>query len=265
MYQYIENSGVNEILNINGFVIIDLVASSIVESLVELYNNTQEVDVNLFQVSIVNKEKDPKDKIVELFSSTLGNFAPGYTPVAAGFISKTPGPDTAMRIHQDWNIVDERQSRSLAFWCPLQHVSKENGALFVLPGSHAVRKLRGSNIPFSCRDIQDVPFDSFVELKMEVGQCVIYDPCLIHRSAPNHSKDDRVAAIMGLKKKSDSFLHYTIQDSTPADCVSVYEVQDSFFDDFDFKSNQLPTSARLLRHESYDVAPISLEDLSAFL
>ncbi|HKK76945.1 MAG TPA: phytanoyl-CoA dioxygenase family protein [Saprospiraceae bacterium] len=125
------------------------------------------------------------------------------------FIAKAAGDAGILQPHQDWNIVDEEQHRSFNIWIPLVDVSKENGAVEILPGSH--RKLqtyRGANLPNAFDEVRPLVWAAMKTLEMKAGQALIYDHRLVHGSGANQSEELRLAIVLGTIHREAPMRYY---------------------------------------------------------
>ena len=60
------------------------------------------------------------------------------------FIVKDPG-ETPFKVHQDWNVVDEKENFAINVWIPLHDITLNEGGLWLVEGSHNIkRNVRGS-------------------------------------------------------------------------------------------------------------------------
>ncbi len=116
-------------------------------------------------------------------------------------INKPPNVDGRHPLHQDLLYFPFRPAdRIVASWTALERVTKENGCLVVVPGSH-----RGDLLPhenpdfeylnggyFGARDVADV-MEQRVHLEMEPGDTVFFHPILLHGSGRNRTQGFRRA------------------------------------------------------------------------
>ena len=117
-------------------------------------------------------------------------------------INKPPNVDGRHPIHQDLLYFPFRPAdRIVASWTALERVTKENGCLVVVPGSHRGGLLSHENPP----DIEDLNMGYFgaadlgdrleqrVHLEMEPGDTVFFHPVLLHGSGRNRTQGFRRA------------------------------------------------------------------------
>ncbi len=117
-------------------------------------------------------------------------------------INKPPNVDGRHPIHQDLLYFPFRPAdRIVASWTALEPVTKENGCLVVVPGSHRGELLAHENPP----DIEDLnmgyfgvvdaadPLERRVHLEMSPGDTVFFHPVLLHGSGRNRTQGFRRA------------------------------------------------------------------------
>jgi ectoine hydroxylase-related dioxygenase (phytanoyl-CoA dioxygenase family) len=93
--------------------------------------------------------------------------------------------------HQDWRFL-QGSLDSMVVWVPLVPISRELGALELLPGSHRLG-LR-ADVDLSA-DYGKLPYDlddpSFVPIEAEPGDVLFFSTFLIHRSGTNSTRSIR--------------------------------------------------------------------------
>lgn len=155
--------------------------------------------------------------------------------VSANFVVKEPGLGE-MPMHQDWSVVDERETVSVTVWCPLVDVGPENGALHLLRGSHTnVVACRGENapgLPNFVTNYEAIP-DSVVEdydvtLNLCAGEAVFYDTRTVHFSPPNRSEETRVAINITVAPTGAKLVHQYRADE---ENVELIQIDETFFTD----------------------------------
>jgi phytanoyl-CoA hydroxylase len=116
-------------------------------------------------------------------------------------INKPPHVDGRHPLHQDLLYFPFRPAdRIVASWTALERVTKENGCLVVIPGSHRGELLVHENPDwedlnggyFGVRDLGDA-LDDRVHLEMEPGDTVFFHPILVHGSGRNRTEGFRRA------------------------------------------------------------------------
>ena len=149
----------------------------------------------------IPQKKDLKEIIESIFDENfvLRNLEIFAKPAKTGM--KAP-------FHQDnfyWNIIDKR---AVNIWITLDKVTKKNGGLIYLKGSHkgGVLKHTLSNVQGTSQEIKK----SLIEkLKYKVktpllnrGDCLVHHCEVIHGSNPNLTNNNRRAIVISLKEKT---------------------------------------------------------------
>jgi ectoine hydroxylase len=106
-------------------------------------------------------------------------------------------------LHQDypyWKHVAESAEQLVTVWVALDDSTVDNGALEVLPGSHAGGQAPGKEdveLEFERNEIDESKIDlsDMVAVEVPAGGAVFFGPYLVHRSAPNRSGGDRRALL----------------------------------------------------------------------
>jgi len=173
-------------------------------------------------------------ELMKNLTPALDSIIDDYTPPFAYFLTK-PAEKTAtdIPIHRDASAVDEKKSEYLIFWMPLVDLNKENGCLYVMPGSN---KLFSYELPFAV----DWPYKYLskdleaykVDLKLRAGDAVIFSGKTLHGSYPNVSDSPRPAVCCGLIDPTTQLLYYYFNRSN--NTVETYDVKPDFFLQCDF-------------------------------
>ena len=126
---------------------------------------------------------------------------PDVQTIHTMLINKPPNVDGRHPLHQDLLYFPFRPAdRIVASWTALERVTKENGCLVVLPGTHRGELLVHGNPDweyvnggyFGVRDIGD-GIERRVHLEMEPGDTVFFHPILVHGSGRNRTQGFRRA------------------------------------------------------------------------
>jgi len=116
-------------------------------------------------------------------------------------INKPPNVDGRHPLHQDLLYFPFRPADHIvASWTALEEVTKENGCLVVVPGSHKGELLEHGNPEwehlnggyFGVRDVGDAMAER-VHLEMSPGDTVFFHPILLHGSGRNRTQGFRRA------------------------------------------------------------------------
>ncbi|XP_026324556.1 phytanoyl-CoA dioxygenase, peroxisomal-like [Hyposmocoma kahamanoa] len=116
------------------------------------------------------------------------------------FINKPPGT-TPHPPHQDLYYFPFRPAHKIvAAWTAVDHVTQENGCLYVVPGSHKLEKIyahanskdEGKALYHGVLEEESVaPMDKRVHFVMSPGDTIFFHPLLVHGSGPNVTKTHR--------------------------------------------------------------------------
>jgi hypothetical protein len=180
-------------------------------------------------------KKKASEEIVQVFSRAYAELFIDYTPFGGAFLYKVPGENSALAAHQDWTIVDEKEHVALNCWVPLCDVTRENGALSILPGSHFdnLEVIRAPTLPFFFSGNVEMVQNELIPMEVSAGTAVILNQSVIHYSPPNKSSNIRKAITAGVKSRGAQMVfHYKLPDK---DELEVFEMEDSFlisFNDF---------------------------------
>lgn len=187
----------------------------------------------------ISYKKKASDAVLKIFSRAYEELFVNYTPFGAAFLYKVPGENSELAAHQDWTIVDETKNVALNCWVPLCDVTKENGALSILPGSHFdnLNVVRAPTLPFFFSGDDEMVVKELVSMEVSAGTAVILNQSVIHYSPPNRSNTIRKAITAGLKSKdAQMYFHYKVPDK---DELEVFEMDDSFLISFKDFANDI--------------------------
>jgi hypothetical protein len=141
-------------------------------------------------------KKRVSSSLSELNQAACERTFKNYRTLNNVFIIKEPGGGTTFKVHQDWNVVDEKTNFGINIWVPLHDVDENNGALWVVKGSHLIdRHIRGSAYLFPDYS----PFFNELEnvaesVSLKAGHAIIFYMNVIHGSPANNSNSDRIVS-----------------------------------------------------------------------
>lgn len=130
--------------------------------------------------------------------------------IMATFVTKHPGPESAMFLHEDRVYVDEANHRAVTLWIPLcdSAATLRNGHLEVVPASHRLPiGPTGSNTVHLEPDVEARLRDHLRPLSVPEGHAAVYDSRLLHMSPPNESDHRRTALVVVVIPRSAEAVH----------------------------------------------------------
>lgn len=236
---FIDKSLQNEIKH-RGFAVRDLLdvdsISALHESFKEIQNHPKYSVDGLFWSSgrsssteIRNLAKSSIDKYIRPQLSKY--FHPDAAELIGGvFVVKPPSKESSLSPHQDSSHVNEDEFFSVYAWCALTDTTIQNGAVYVLPGSHLFGNIhRSLNIPWQFEPFKEMMWQYCIPLPMKAGQVLFFDSATIHCSPPNLSNDLRLGANFFVQPKQAPFTHYFRDENTPKGEVEKYHVNIDFY------------------------------------
>ena len=138
---------------------------------------------------------------------------------------ETPG----FQPHQDNRFVNAPAGQFVSVWIALTDVSKENGGLFIYPGTHREPLLDVNEVPFEESLLQDrnalrlqcsVPANyNSIDLVMSKGSCAFLDGNTVHGSYRNDSEKNRHALLITYIRRGAPFVpgQYAKREEIPID------------------------------------------------
>jgi len=222
----------------NGYVIVDFYNEEEVKAAEALYYRIHPADAKGFVPGTYSHDKqfrDEMDKVLkDIGSRSIEHYLIDIRVVCASFIVKTPGPESGMSIHQDMTLVDESRFTGINIWVPLVDLSVENGALFILPGSHRLfPTYRGSSIDEFFSEVMDDMLDYLHPVTIPAGKAVIFDQSIIHFSPPNFSNQIRIVTNTYFTHKDAAFRTYWWNESMGRTHVEGFAQDDNFMLDYE--------------------------------
>lgn len=195
MQQLFRNKQLNEEYVQNGFVKIPFVEVGILEDLKKMLDSYcsqvthhhgqvfYSVFANSLDKNLVLK-REINSILQDVFQSTFMN----YRTFAEMFLVKQPDSQP-LELHQDWSYTHESSTPAATLWLPLQKTTKENGTLFLVPGSHRLfQNYRSGSLPSVRIPVDDLLEKQLVTVEVEEGEAIIFHPAIFHGSHPNTGK-----------------------------------------------------------------------------
>jgi hypothetical protein len=230
-----------------------------IEKLVQYYSDFQKEDPTHFYSSTHSKDtnfrKATSDHIKNIVGPLMSLSFKNYRLLGGAFVVKPPHGKGILQPHQDWNMVDEDSMRSFNLWVPLTDVNIENGAVFVLPGSHAkIKTYRGPGIDSLFKNIEPVAWKSLQPLPMKAGEALFYDHALLHGSPANTTSVARLGIVCGVVPDTANMQLCFQKEGR----IDVYKADEFFFMEKD--PNDGPAGLQFIRSVIPEHATLNQED-----
>jgi ectoine hydroxylase-related dioxygenase (phytanoyl-CoA dioxygenase family) len=246
----------------DGYVVMPFLSAEEVMQLRAIYKANVVADESFHSTSYhpdLSFKKTLDEKIRNIIQPHADAVLSHYRPLGAAFLTKNSGPTSAMPIHQDWTVTDEKKFFSATIWIPLQDTSFTNGAIQVIPGSHRFSEaLRSPSLEVSFTGIYH-RLQSFLKLlPMKAGEAFIFNHALMHASPPNLSGEPRIAVAFGFVPQDASLCMYY---ATNNHLVEKYSMPDDMF----LRYPEVRFGPRIgVKKEtfSYSVPPLTIEEVN---
>jgi len=238
-----KNTLLEETFRKSGYVVVDFMNSEEVQQVEAIVDSLREerleIDVNIeasyklsFFVDNPEYRKRVFDRISDFCQPLLDAYLNDYEPLMVNTFDKEPGSGE-VPVHQNWTFVDEERYRSVSIWIPLVDVTRENGTMELVPGSHlGVSLFRGPLIPWVFSDIVDTIKQKYmVPLNLKVGQAAIIDDAILHYTSQNDTETIRATVQIIAKPQEASAIHYH-RPSEDSQHLEVFEINSDFFQRF---------------------------------
>ena len=252
----------------DGFVAVPFYNENEIKELTELYYRMHPQDEKGFFPSTFSKDKNYRAvadaEIRRVCSRAMDHYLEDIKVICGSFIVKSPGPESAMCVHQDMTLVDESKYTGINIWVPLTDLTPQNGALQILRGSHRLYPTyRGSTIPGIYEEVSDDIKPYLETLCLKAGEAVFFDQSIIHYSAANLSDKVRIVTNTFFTNKDATFnIGYWNKDFGLK--IELFEEDDNFMTDFEQFGHNIadrPKIGKSLGLVDYNFPKISLEQL----
>ncbi len=230
-----------------GFVCVQLFTPDELTDIKNFYANEYQDELKGFHSSLHLKNEEIKSKTYEYLNAILGqkvnDLLFDYRLATASFVVKEPGNNSEVIAHQDWSLVDEDKYVFLNAWTPLEDLTKENGVIQLIPGTHKLPiTYRGTGIEDPLKQLRDQS-GTFLKRLLQPffltkGQVLIYDSKLIHQSPANVSQTRRIACALGFIPLEAQLVHYSFNRDNQK--VTKLVVKDDFFVKYSVHSQAIP-------------------------
>lgn len=221
----------------NGYVVVPFYTPEEVQELTALYHRLHPKDEQGFFPSTFSKDKNYRTvadiEIRRICERPMAAYLQDIKTMCGCFIVKSPGPESAMCVHQDMTLVDESIYTGINIWVPLIDLTLTNGILQVLPGSHRLYPTyRGSTIPGFYDEVNEQIKPYLQTVFAKAGEAVIFDQSIIHYSDANLSDNVRIVTNTYFTHKDATF-RIAYWNKEMGNKVELFEEDDSFMTDFE--------------------------------
>lgn len=245
-----------------GYVVVPFLAAEEVEKLRQVYAQTFPERPQGFYSTSFSRNEQAKAALTAavdgIFDAKVARLAAPYRKLGSCFLSKSPGDQGEMPIHQDWTVVDESRYASLTVWVPLCDVNEHNGAMRVLDGSHRFSgALRAPTLPDAFAEAKPLMAPHLKPVPMKAGEAIIFSQALLHSSPPNRSEASRDVVTFGFVPEGAGLFYYF---SDQPGRVERYAVPDTFFADYNTDIGTRPATGTLVETFDYEVPAVTAAD-----
>lgn len=228
----------------DGFVTLDFLDKEQFQNLLQIIEELNQSHIeksteenSTYKLSYFNDDLEFKKKVfntlTDFFQPIVDKHLKNYKPLIINIFDKEPGKGE-VTIHQNWTFVDEEKFTSVSVWIPLVDVSRNNGTLETVKGSHKVLcQYRSPSLPWVFDGLNDLLKEKYLEpFVLKKGQAAVIDDGILHWSSDNHSDHVRTAVQLIMVPDDATPLHYV----NKGESVDIYEVDPAFFMKYDMKS-----------------------------
>jgi ectoine hydroxylase-related dioxygenase (phytanoyl-CoA dioxygenase family) len=222
---------------VNGFAVVDFYNSAEIDQLNTFFQSIQKMPRRGFFPTTFFQDKETREQIHEHVVASgkraIDSIFKDIRIVHGSFIIKNPDKESELRLHQDMSLVDESKYAGVNIWVPLIDLTTENGALYVLPGSHRIfPTYRGASIPNMYDTHTHFIKDYLTPLYLKAGQAVIFDQSIIHYSPPNRSGKIRITTNIFITQQDAKYRMYYYDKTRQTEPIEIFEQADDFMSAF---------------------------------
>lgn len=254
-----------------GFAVVDFLDENERQRLQELYQQNHKFDAatggaffGVFSKDIAYRQQI-NDGVNNILQTVFDKWFVGYKSAVNTVVVKVPGQSSFIPIHQDGAAIDESKYSSVNIWIPLQDVTPQNGALYVIPRSHHIF------LPYRCasvaplqKNIEAEMYPFFYPIYLKQGQALFFDSRMFHYSAPNLSAQDRVAVVCRIVPAEAKIVAYYKDKSAANESVEMWECPPDYLITSDgYNDNERPQGCKLIKRLKEDYPPLTLASFIA--
>lgn len=237
MMQVFRDEALQQAFEKDGYVVVPFYTPEEIKELTDLYYRLHPKDEKGFFPSTFSKDKNYRtvadQEIRRICERPMNQYLQDSKTICGCFIVKSPGPESAMCVHQDMTLVDESKFTGINIWVPLIDLTPTNGVIQVLPGSHRIYPTyRGSTIPGFYEDVNEEIKPYLKSVYLKAGEAVFFDQSIIHYSDANLSDNVRIVTNTYFTHKDADFrIAYWNKDY--GNKVELFEEDETFMTDFE--------------------------------
>ena len=247
---------------LDGYVKVPLLNADEVASLLAFFHETHPTVPAGFHSSSFSTDRSEKEhvnaRVERVFGPKVGSLFHPIKKLGSCFLSKSPGLQGEMPIHQDWTVVDETRFCSVTIWCALQDTNERNGAMQVIAGSHRFSDaLRSPTLPDPFGNLHTEMRPDLRTVPLKTGEAIIFNQALLHASPSNTGTEPRIAVTYGLIEEEANLLFYHKNEEGK---VERYAVPDNFFQEYNTQIGQRPAIGTQTETFDYLSKPVTSGD-----
>lgn len=174
---------------------------------------------------------DTHQKIKSVIQQKVTSVLDDHKIEICTFLVKDPDHMSRVGLHCDWSLTDESQFQSIILWISLVDVDENNGAMYMLDGSHRdTNSIRGEGIDVPYDQLSDeFVIDNMTLVPARKGEAIIFDLSVLHCSFPNKTSEPRIAFNVGLIPGEAPSLHYYVDSTTSKGMYDIYDAKNDFY------------------------------------
>jgi hypothetical protein len=261
-HTFFRDANIAALIYEQGFYITDFISASEVAELKASYTQYHEKKNKTAGAFFGEISKEIHYKNTSILASVLDQWFVNYKSIVSAFVVKTPGPTSAVPIHQDNAAIDEEKFSSINVWIPLQDINETNGAMFVVPKSHHIFfPFRCATIaPFS-KNIETLLAPYFIPLYLKAGQAIIFDSRMFHFSLPNLSNDTRVVAICRICPNEAKVMAYYKESNKTNNKIEIWQCPDDYLIYSESHNDTIrPKNSQFIGHKYINSSPLIVDE-----
>lgn len=185
---------------------------------------------NTLEVTNFNHRKQVHDGLNNVLHKKWQDTFIDYRCIGYNFAVKKATNGEKFHAHVDDIHADESKHISVNVWIPLVDVNEENGALYMVKGSHLLdMPIRGIGLPFPFeREIKLIE-SSARPIELKAGTAIFFHAKMIHGSPRNKSNVNRPAIIAGLIPQEATPIIYYRHEEISNKEVELFETPEDFY------------------------------------